>query len=81
MKPTLSEVYNYRLKNRTEEELERAKKHDCDGICYCNQSMCSAVDTCEETRTKEFLATILAPLIIIIIPILLLIALVLIGGE
>lgn len=81
MKFTLSEEYNYRLRNRSEAELERAKKHDCDGICYCSQSMCPAVNTCEETRMKEFFGTILASLIIIITPILLLIFLVLIGGE
>ena len=62
-----------------EEKLEqRRQTYGCDGYCYgCNthldkndsrrMDMCSCVDTCPETRTKEFIATIIATILYIII--------------
>lgn len=39
---------------------EKSQKYGCDGVCYSNSSMCPRVDTCPETREKEFWASILA---------------------
>lgn len=60
-------------KNTTREE--RAKKHNCDGNCYGGYTengyagICGNVDTCPETREGEFLGTIAAIVIIIVLPI------------
>lgn len=51
-------------KKKTKEE--KAKLHDCDGICYWETGMCPRADYCEETRTGEFIATVLAVPIIIL---------------
>lgn len=45
----------------SEEEINRrAKEHNCDGMCYTSKSMCPRAETCSETRTKEFIATVIA---------------------
>lgn len=60
-------------KNTTKEE--RAKKHNCDGNCYGEYigsgwvGICGRIDTCPETRKSEFLGTIVAVMIITILPI------------
>lgn len=59
------EEYNHRIKNRTKKELARANKYNCDGLCYENRFMCPRVDYCNETRTKEGIATILACIVYI----------------
>lgn len=70
-------------KKETEEQaIERRKKmYGCNGKCYCDSiwdedlkcmtqaTCCGRIDTCEETRFGEFIATILAILTIIAIPI------------
>lgn len=50
-------------------EQERARKHDCDGKCYWSTGMCPRVEYCEETRAKEFLATLLALITILVAPV------------
>lgn len=57
--------YNYRLKNRTKEELIKANKYNCDGLCYGNRFMCPRADYCNETRIKEGIATIIACIVYI----------------
>ena len=44
---------------------EKAKKHRCNGYCYggiddegCSHPMCGRIDTCEETRFDEGIATL-----------------------
>lgn len=56
--------------------LEKSDKYQCDGLCYGGIDengdrvpCCSAIDTCEETRYGEFFATIVAFLIIVVLPI------------
>ena len=61
------ENYKYRVNHRTKEEIEKSKKHNCDGLCYTRYHMCPRVDYCSETRTKEFFATIIAGLCLLII--------------
>ena len=34
---------------------ERVRKHNCAGICYNKHSMCPLVETCDETKVKEFI--------------------------
>lgn len=41
--------------NLKERRKERARKHNCTGICYSKHSMCPLVETCDETRVKEFI--------------------------
>lgn len=41
--------------NSEERKKERAKKHNCTGICYSKHYMCQLVETCNETRVKEFI--------------------------
>lgn len=48
-----------------------AKEHNCDGRCYWSTGMCPMVETCEETRTKEFIGTIMTALTVIFAPIIL----------
>lgn len=38
------------------EEEKLSKKYGCDGRCYTPTSMCPRVETCPETRFREFLA-------------------------
>lgn len=54
------EEYSYRIKNRTPDELQKAKKYSCDGICYGNKFMCPRVEECKETACGEFISTIFA---------------------
>lgn len=52
---------------------ERARKYNCDGMCYgCrldhpedpkSHGMCPAVETCPETCTQEFIATVVATIV------------------
>lgn len=56
---------------------ERKKKYDCDGQCYTNNSMCPMVETCPETRDKEFWATVIAGLLYISSPIIVVVLIVL----
>ena len=43
-----------------------SEKYNCDGHCYYSDgTCCSAVDICDETRVGEFLASIIAILVII----------------
>lgn len=41
--------------NSEEGRKERAAKHNCAGICYSKHSICSLVESCNETRVKEFI--------------------------
>jgi len=45
---------------------ERSKKYGCSGEC---DKKCMAIDTCPETKNKEFVATVSAALIILSFPI------------
>lgn len=56
---------------------ERQKKYDCDGWCYKNDSMCPMVETCPETRDKEFRATVIASLLYISSPIIVIVLIIL----
>lgn len=53
--------------NDKKEVKERSKKYNCDGLCYSEKGMCPVVETCEATRTKEFIATIFAHAVILLI--------------
>lgn len=61
------EYYKYRINNKTKEEIEKSKKHNCDGLCYTCYHVCPRIDYCTETRTKEFFATVLAGLFYLIL--------------
>ena len=50
-----------------EQREERAKKHQCDGICYSSTYMCPSAEWCEETRVGEFIATIISAVVFILI--------------
>lgn len=41
--------------NSEEKRKERARKHNCAGICYGKRSICPLIETCDETRVKEFI--------------------------
>lgn len=70
---TEKEEYDYRIRNRSKDELDRAKKYGCDGICYGCRFMCPRVEYCPETRFKEGLATLFAVLTILAIPFMILV--------
>lgn len=57
--------YKNRMKHRTEEELNKAKRYHCDGLCYGNKFMCPRVEYCNETRVREGIATITASVLYI----------------
>lgn len=68
-------------KRETEEQaIERRKKmYGCDGLCYLNNEnhqFCGGIDTCEETRVQEGIATALAVLTILLTPIAVIVAIV-----
>lgn len=59
----------YKCTDNSKEAVEyRAKKHNCDGLCYgpCEMTkygferahICSDIDVCPETRSREFLALV-----------------------
>lgn len=50
-----------------EQREERAKKHQCDGICYSSTYMCPSAEWCDETRAGEFIATIISAVVFILI--------------
>lgn len=50
-----------------ERRKERAKKHNCSGICYAPTYMCPSAEWCDETRVGEFIATIISAVIFILI--------------
>lgn len=50
-----------------EQREERAKKHQCDGICYSSTYMCPSAEWCNETRVGEFIATIISAVVFILI--------------
>lgn len=62
-----TEEYEYRINNKTDEEIEKSKKYNCDGLCYCHHHICPRVDYCPETRNKEFFATVIAGLVYLIL--------------
>lgn len=70
---TTEEELKYRIKNRTQEELERAKKYDCNGICYGCRFMCPRAETCPETKDREFMASMVAMITVVGFPILIII--------
>lgn len=41
-------------------QKERSKKHGCDGICYSSTHMCPQAEYCDETRLREFIATMIS---------------------
>lgn len=43
---------------------ERSKLYGCDGKCYWATGMCPRAEICEETRVREFVASLLAGLTI-----------------
>ena len=45
---------------------ERARKHQCDGICYTSTYMCPRAELCDETRVGEFIATVIAAILVIL---------------
>ena len=49
-----------------EQREERAKKHQCDGICYASTYMCPRAEWCDETRVGEFIATVIAAILVIL---------------
>lgn len=53
--------------NDEKEVKERIKKYNCDGLCYGSNGMCPVAETCEATKTKEFIATIFAHVVILLI--------------
>ena len=61
-------------KRELRKQQERARRHGCDGRCYWETGMCQAVEVCEETKTGEFMATVIggivALLMMAILPIL-----------
>lgn len=57
--------------NEEKEVEERSKKYKCDGLCYGPDGMCPAVETCEATRTREFLGTIFAIGCFVVLPVIL----------
>ena len=69
--------------NREDRELkkqqERAKKYGCDGTCYWSTGMCPRVETCDETRTGEFIATAIATITILVM--MAMIPIIVIGGT
>lgn len=48
----------------TNKQKKLADKYKCDGRCYWKTGMCPRADYCEHTRYKEFLAMMLAILLI-----------------
>ena len=48
----------------TNKQKKLADKYKCDGKCYWSTGMCPRVDYCEHTRYKEFIAMMLAILLI-----------------
>lgn len=73
-------ILKLKRKRHKETELEaiqrRQKTYGCDGQCYSGIQCCNAIDTCDETRHKEFLATILVLVLFILIAIAILIGLI-----
>lgn len=57
----------FRYKNTIEAQEERARKHDCNGVCYSSNYMCPCVEWCEETKTEEAIGWILAYISIILV--------------
>ncbi|MCM1224717.1 MAG: hypothetical protein NC548_60740 [Lachnospiraceae bacterium] len=65
------------MRETEEQRIERCKKlYGCEGDCYNLTDeqgnfvgMCGGIDTCPETRGMEFIATIVASLIVISVPI------------
>lgn len=54
---------------------ERAEQYGCDGNCYpLNGRMCPSVEICPATRKGEFMANVIAAVIILSIPLGLIIA-------
>lgn len=52
--------------DKSQEAVERRKQtYRCNGLCYGDESQpcCPEIDTCEETANREFVATILAYLL------------------
>lgn len=50
--------------NSEEDIKRRCSQYECDGVCYSHDKMCNRVDTCPETRCKEFAATVAAVILI-----------------
>ena len=46
-----------------EKAEQRAKKYGCDGNCYTGKRICPRIDYCPETRTGEFIASVVAMLV------------------
>lgn len=40
-------------------QKSRAEKYGCDGICYSSTYMCPRAEYCDETRVREFVATVI----------------------
>ena len=49
-----------RIDKKNRKRILRSARHGCDGFCYYSTGMCPYVDTCEETRVKEFFVTLMA---------------------
>lgn len=52
-------------KNKEKDIKRRQKTYHCNGICYGNTFMCPQVETCPETRKKEFFCTVAAVLLLL----------------
>lgn len=75
MRKFLREIFKSEKQKMLEEDQqrkERAEKYHCDGRCYYESGICPAVDTCEETRVGEGIATMGAVLVIGFVSIMLL---------
>lgn len=59
-------------RRKTEAELieERKHKYGCNGHCYGGDGcpICGGIDTCDETRIQEGIATLIATLTVMIVP-------------
>lgn len=53
--------------NDKKEVERRSKKYNCNGLCYSEKGMCPCAEYCDETRYKEFIATIFAHAVILLI--------------
>ena len=48
---------------------QKIATYGCDGKCYWDKGMCPRVEICPETRNKEFVATIVACISVLLLTI------------
>lgn len=65
------------MKETEEQAIERRKRmYGCDGRCYYDNGVCGGIDTCDETRVSEGIASAMAVLLIIGTPVVIIVAMV-----